>query len=125
MLDNGLSVITVRKEELLRALRTNRTEHEKAYAEAHAGYCEAVVKTLEEMVAEARAGTAFRKEVKLAEPQDHTKDYDRVIRMLEMSVSEQLQVTEQEFTMYVLDDWAWKGQFVATSNVYKGVGLPR
>lgn len=118
MVENGLSVIRVEKADLLAALKENLKEHRTLFLEAQEGYRAAFIKELDEMLADARAGRNYRKVVALVEPQDHTKDYQRIIRMLEMTVSEQIPISEQEFAWYVLDDWAWKGQFVVTSNAY-------
>jgi hypothetical protein len=118
MLENGLSVITVKKSELLSALKKNQEEHRALFLEAQEGYRKAVIKELDEMLAEARAGKGYRKIVNLIEPQDHTRDYLRIVRMLEMSIKDEIQISEQEFAWYVLDDWAWKSQFIATSTAY-------
>lgn len=119
IMENGLSIITVKKEELLKALETNREVHTREYADAIAGYHEAVLAELGKMYADAKEGKEYRKHVNLAEPENHTKDYDRVIRMLQMCVPETVQITEVDFTQYVLDEWNWKGRFLATSSSYK------
>lgn len=116
----GLSFVTVQKLELLGALRSNRETHKATFTQAHKGYREAVVRELESMLADAKEGKSFRKLVSLTEPGDHTKDYDRIIRMLEMSVKDEVHVSEHEFSQYVLDDWGWKAQFVNETRAYRG-----
>lgn len=116
---NGLSIITVKKDELLKELETNRNNHARDLEEAVAGYHQAVIRGLEHALADAREGKEYRTAIQLAEPEDHVADYDRVIKMVKMSVHDQLQVTETEFSQYVLDEWHWKGRFVATSAAYK------
>jgi hypothetical protein len=118
--DNGLSVITVKKPDLLEHLRTNREQHRGVFLEALEGFRVQFIKELDSMLADAKAGRDYRRVVNLVEPQDHTRDYDRVIRMLEMSISDQVKISEAEFAQYVLDDWGWKGQFLATSSNYTG-----
>jgi hypothetical protein len=49
---------------------------------------------------------------------DQTKDYDRVIRMLEMTVDEIITIGAVEFQQYVMDDWTWKEQFTASNSAY-------
>lgn len=117
--ENGLSIITVKKDKLLDELKKNRTVHADELQQAVAGYHKAVIDELAKMLGDAREGKEYRKVVNLAEPEDHLKDYDRVIRMLEMSVNDEIQVTETEFSQYVLDEWGWKGRFIATSSAYK------
>jgi hypothetical protein len=116
---NGLSSVTVKKDKLLDELKKNRTAHADELQIAVEGYHQAVIAELEKMCLLAREGREYRKVVNLAEPEDHLKDYDRVIRMLEMCVHDDIEITEQEFAQYVLDEWGWKGRFVATSMAYK------
>lgn len=118
--DFGESKVTVQKEELLTAIRKNRDTHRASFLEAQKGYRDTVIKALDQTLAEAREGQRFILEriTALIMPQEHTSDYDRVIRMLEMSVADQVTVTEQQFSQYVLDDWGWKKQFVTTNARY-------
>lgn len=118
LIENGLSIITVKKSELVAELTKNRAVHQALFIEALGGYQEAVVKELKAMLALAVEGKEYKKVVMLQEPQDHTKEYDRVIRMLGMSVKDEVQITETEFTQYVLDDWSWKAAFVGTASNY-------
>lgn len=122
LVENGLSIITVHKSELLKALTENRNTHASEYGEALAGYHTAVIDELAKMLADAREGKEYRKMVNLAEPENHTKDYDRVILMLTMSIKDDVQITEQEFAQYVLDEWNWKGRFLATATAYNRKG---
>jgi len=116
--ENGLSVVTVKKEELLKELKKNLEGHRKMFLEAQAGFRTAFIKELDSMLEDARAGRSYRKMVMLEEPQDQSAAYARVIRMLEMCIKDTISITEQEFAQYVLDDWSWKKQFLATSNRY-------
>lgn len=118
MMENGLSLITVRKNELLEALEKNLGTHRSTFLEAQKGYRVAVIEVLDKMLKDAREGRQIRTIVELEEPQDMSKDYQRTIRMLQMSVKDEVQITEREFAQFVLDDWSWKAQFVSTSNMY-------
>lgn len=116
--DNENSGVTVSKAKLLEVLRKNREEHRGAFLAAQKGYREDVIKELDRMLADAREGRNIRVAVGLDAPQDHTKDYDRAIRMLEMCIPEEVFVTEREFDQYVQDEWGWKAQFVGTNAKY-------
>lgn len=118
MAQNGLNVIVVKKSDLLGALKKNRDVHRSIFLEAQVGYREAVIKELDSMLADARSGRAYRKVVRLEEPQDHTRDYDRIVKMLEMSIADDVPISETEFAQYVLDDWGWKDQFIGTASSY-------
>lgn len=54
----------------------------------------------------------------LTVPTEHTKDYDRVIRMLTMSTADEITISEAQFTMYVMDEWNWKSTFVGSTAFY-------
>ena len=51
-------------------------------------------------------------------PENHSNDYERVIRMMQASVYDEVRLTEQEFDTYVLNNWAWKKNFVANNSAY-------
>lgn len=120
--DFGESKVTVKKAELLEAMRANRTKHEAEYAEALAGYHVLVVERLKKMLAKAEERQLKDQSVGLLEPENHTEDYERVIRMLEMSTAEEISITEHQFSQYVLDKWNWQKAFKTLSAQYSGRG---
>ena len=112
--------VTVKKDELLEILRKNRTAHRAIFLEAQEGFKKEVIRELEARLENSRKGKHIELFISLDEPVDQTKDYDRAIRMLEMSVNSNAELTETEFSQYVLDDWSWKGQFTSTNSKYLG-----
>lgn len=103
---------------LLNAIKENRDRHRDIFLKAQEGYRIQLIKELDQMLADARDGKKLRRFVTLPEPEDHTDDYDRVIKMLEMSVEEQLEIDETQFAMYVMDDWGWKKNWTTTNAAY-------
>ena len=61
--------------------------------------------------------------INLAEPVDHTADYDRILAMLEMSVDDTISLSAQEFNQYVLDNWELSRLASYTNQSY-AVGTP-
>lgn len=110
--------VKIKKDELLKVVQQNRQEHRSIFEKALEGYKNQVIAELEVMLAEAREGKRIRRRVELDEPCDQTKEYDRVIRMLELSQDDIIELTQPEFSQYVMDDWRWKDQFIATSRSY-------
>lgn len=114
--------VTLDKVELLGVLRQNREKHVTEFKEADTGYREAVVEALEKTLAAVRAGemtsASLMAAAALRKPENHTKDYDRAIRMLEMSQDPTLVLEEEDFSQYVLDEWNWKEQFVSSTLAY-------
>lgn len=51
-------------------------------------------------------------------PENHTKDYERAIRMMQASIYNEVRLSEQEFDSYVLNNWEWKEKFLASNSYY-------
>lgn len=116
--ESGMNKIKVNRKSLLEKVKLNRTSHRTTFEEALTGYREQAIKELEASLAEAKAGKRIKRGLALVEPMDMTREYDRVIVMLEMSVEDELEITQQEVMQYVMDDWAWKHQFETVSAMY-------
>lgn len=114
----GMQIVRVKKTELLEKLKANRDEHRQIFLEALDGYHEAAMAALEERIKEAKENKRVNLFFTLEQPVDQTKEYDRVIKMLEMSVDDEVELTQQEFANYVMDDWSWMGQFLASNAQY-------
>ena len=110
--------VKVNKSEALDILRLNRSTHRTIFLEAVEGYKAQALKLLEDCLSSFRAGKFQPLDIRLPLPQDQTKDYDRAIRMLEMSVDDVIELDEHSFTCYIMDDWNWKRQFLAGNSSY-------
>jgi hypothetical protein len=51
-------------------------------------------------------------------PENHTKEYERAIRMMNASVYDEVKLSEHEFDSYVLNNWEWKNKFVVSNSLY-------
>src|SRR5947209_13152067 len=91
-----------RRPDVLEKLKANREKHKTAYDDAMEGFKEAVVKELAEALKLAKAGTEYRLILKQTKPNHYLKQYDRAIAMFEMSSQEEIELSEEEFTQYVL-----------------------
>lgn len=114
----GMQTVRVSKDSVLEKLKSNRDGHRAIFEEALDGYHKVVTEHLEQALADARANKQYTTYLALPEPQDHTRDYDRVIALVDMSLDKELELTLIEFSQYVLDDWGWKGDFIGTANIY-------
>jgi len=110
--------ITVKKADLLAALRKNREEHRAIFEEALEGYRTQAIALLEDRLRMLHKGQPMSVAFELPEPQDQTKDYDRVIRMMELSVEDEISLSEADFAQYVMDDWKWQRQFLVSNRGY-------
>lgn len=108
--------IVVDKAELLEKIKQNRADHRLIFDEALKGFKQQVEEELSRLLADARAGK--RQDIRVVKyvPKDHTGDYDRTIAMIEMAKGDEVTLSEQDFAMYVMDDWGWQAEFL--SNTY-------
>lgn len=116
-------MMTFSKAELVQVIQKNRDEHRGIFEEAVDGYRQKVVGELEAYVERVKRGDLVRVYVSFPEPSDHTRDYDRLLKMLAMSVDTDVELTEGQFAQYVLDDWDWKRQFIQTNSAYSATAL--
>lgn len=72
-------------------------------------------------------GFTWSSYLSLAYPANHTTDYERAIRMMSASVYDEVKLSVNEFDRYVMNNWEWKNQFVASNSLYitTGVYYPR
>jgi hypothetical protein len=107
-------IITVDKGELLAKLRENRDKHQTVFQAALEGFRREAIRVLRNhisMMEGAGLGTLVKigsLDVRLSRPEDHTRDYDRVIGMLEMDQGITFRLDQQTYRNYVDDDWTWK-----------------
>jgi hypothetical protein len=110
--------VTVEKADLIEIVTKNRGEHRKIFEQAVEGYKKRAVELLEEHIERIKKGKLEQVRVSLPVPTDHTADYDRVLKMLDMSVDEEITLDESSFAEYVMDDWDWQRQFLTDSSTY-------
>ena len=119
MLDaSGREVVTVKRDELLAELRKNRDAHREVFDKAIAGWEAKVLEELTQAVKDAKAKRFFNGTIVIPRPKDQTADYDRVIKMVEMSVGDTVTMSKTDFACYVMDDWSWKQNFTASTAAY-------
>ena len=51
-------------------------------------------------------------------PEDHSRDYERALAMMESSIYEEVVLTANEYDAYVLNNWEWKNNFIANNALY-------
>lgn len=113
-----MKVVTVDRDDFLQKVRANRAGHRQVFEAALSGYRDRLTRELERRIYDLKRGRRVDQYIGLPEPEDHTEDYDRVITMAEMSVLEVVELSEDEFAMYVMDQWRWKQSFSETSARY-------
>jgi hypothetical protein len=108
----------INKTELLAILEENRAKHRDTFLRAQEGYRRRVIQELDRRLEDARAGRKIDLYFQLPEPEDHTADYTREIRMLELETRTTVILSTREFDQLVMDNWGWSENFAMTSSVY-------
>lgn len=111
------------KNTLIESVQKNRDAHRAIFEEALEGYKKKAIDTLEAHMERVRRGDVYSLRVSYPEPVDHTRDYNRLLKMLELTVDDQIEITETQFAQYILDDWDWKRQFITTNSAYSATAL--
>ena len=120
---DGLALVKVNRKNLIEKLKENRGKHKKEYDEAVEAYQAACVKELQDALKKVRgwktAADYDAVQVYNHLPAHHLKAYDRVLASLEMSVDEDLVITAEQISQFVMDEWNWSESFRSTANIYK------
>lgn len=99
-------------------VRKNRDGHRAQYEKAFEGYQQECIKLLEANLESLKNGKGHVVNFQEIAPYDHTRDYDRLIEMLGMSVDDAVELTNREFGQYVQDDWEWKSDWASSNSKY-------
>jgi hypothetical protein len=102
-------------------VKANREKHLKTFEKASVAYRKRVIEIMEKNLDEARAGKEPSTFINLLQPMNQTSDYDRILAMLgamEWAKETRIELSEEDFKQYVLDQWNWKAAFTANSLSY-------
>jgi hypothetical protein len=113
-----MELLKYKKEDLVKIITSNRNEHKGFFDKACGAFREAVIEELERSLVKAKKGKWNQGFIQFVVPVEHLKDYDRVLKMLSLTVEEFIELDEQNFAAYVLDDWSWKRQFLDSNSTY-------
>ena len=115
----GLDTVRISKDDLLKALEENKAEHRQIFEEAIDKWHEQVKVKLAKMIEQAKLGPdQVELMVGLPRPDDHTKDYTAVIRLVTMSQDDEFELTYRDFQQYVMDEWGWQAAFLSSTQNY-------
>lgn len=127
MLDNKRNVmksVKIDRLELLEIVKQNAEKHIRDYEESVEDYKVLVAKLAKANLKLANTGDLkeISKMKKIpSEPVAYADNYNRALRMLDLSVEETIEIEEHIFNQLVLDEWGWKQSFVAAGALYKSM----
>ncbi len=114
-----MQTVKIDRIQLLEIVKENLLKHVAEYKIAVVGYREAYIKRLSDALANVdTVGVDRNLLAHLPEPENHQKEYERVIRMLAMSADNFIELEEYDFNQYVLDEWAWAARAKLSNSFY-------
>lgn len=113
-----MRTVNVNRNDLLSVLKKNREQHLQEYLEARAGYQVKAIKQMKQNLKQARQGGEIIQHLGLVVPLNYTDHYDIVIGMLEMDVNPHVELTQDDYNRYVMDNWDWKGSAMMANSHY-------
>lgn len=99
--------VNLNRVELLQIVRENRQKHVDGYKEDVIKYKKLVLSILKENEKCILADDITNIKNIPSEPSNYIVDYDRAIRMLELSIDDTITLSEKDFNRLVLDEWNW------------------
>lgn len=112
--------VRIPKAKLITMISSNRDQHRAQYEKAFAGYARDMQRALEENLAAFKRDARHRVFITEIPPEDHTRDYDVILQMLELSADDIIVLDHQSFRQYVRDEWGWKQQWTVSNSKYLG-----
>jgi len=106
---------------ILARLRENRKKHEEIYNESVIGYQKKAIELLTERLAKVTANPLEHTSISLSVPQNHLKEYDRTILMVDQCLDLELELDEQEYSQYIQDNWTWTRGFLFGNSGYSSM----
>ena len=104
--------------ELLKILKENRSKHKAAFEDACEGYREKMMKLLNSTIDKVKSGEVMTASLYLQPPEVHLDEYDAVIKLLELSQEQTIELDADDVNKFVLDDWEWKDKWRSVTNSY-------
>lgn len=114
-----MKTVTVNKEKLKETLNKNMINHIEEYNQMHKLYLQKALEKAEHLVEQLKSNAkGISLSINLQEPTSHESDYILALDMLNMDVSENVTISDDEFKNYVNDDWYWTTAFSVTKSHY-------
>lgn len=95
--------VKINKQKLIEKIEANKQEHIKDYNEAVIAYKKEAQKLINKCQSELNNGS-LEIGLSLVSPLNRSDEYDKVIEMFRWELSEEVEITQNEFNEYVHDD---------------------
>ena len=111
MKETGLKLVKVSKEKVLEKLKLNKVKHQQDYDVALLGWKTEIRENLERELQKVQDGNYdkldFGFTFSCKKPENHIKEYEVIIGMLEMDENLSTILTDIDYRQYILNEWDW------------------
>lgn len=70
----------------------------------------------------------FSSHLSVTYPENHSSSYETAIKKVDFSVYDEIKLSSQEFSCFIMNDWTWKSSFLNSNlrclNLYSGACVP-
>lgn len=95
--------VNIVRQYLIKKLKENKENHIDDYNEAVIAYRQEAAEQLKNLAKSLEDGN-LKIELKLVHPINRSEEYDKLIEMFEWETKDEIQLSQNEFNMYVLDE---------------------
>lgn len=113
-----MDYITVKKQELLEKLKSNRALHIAEYKTAMEEYQKDLLKELARLTKQVKNGIEINHTINIVRPASYEDSYNTSIEKLEWHSGDMIDLTDHEFAQWVQNRWNWTSQFASTVSFY-------
>lgn len=110
--------VKIKKKELIKKIKENKDAHIVDYQEAVIAYKNEAEKQLKQQLKDLKGGSLDVK-LKITSPVDKSDEYDKIITMFEWETRDEVELTQNEFNEYVLDEAAFATHAKFQNSLYK------
>lgn len=117
-------VMTFEVSKVLSTLKANLETHEKEYQELviknNLHMRQVLTQALGQTGSDGKVYPDLTKvhEAERAKPKTYSKEYKKIISMLEITTQKEIELTVSEFDCYMNDNWDWKDSFLSNKMLY-------
>lgn len=111
--------MTIKVDDLRDIIQENRDNHEALYAEAVIVYRVKAIDALEAQITNLQSPDGpLALTWRLPVPEKHLEDYDRILKVLELTIDEEITLDDAEVAMYIMNEWGWLHSWAANTVAY-------
>jgi hypothetical protein len=114
---NHNRTVKIKKNDLIQAIKKNRETHIEDFNRAVEAYKIEAIKQLKNGIREAKNGS-LKVSLNLVTPIDRSAEYDKIIKIFEWEIANEVELTQKEFLEYVEDDNDYAKQALFCNSTY-------